>query len=201
MKSCKIIDRVFIYVSEQLCTVEETADFINFFFANIGADNVGIEAEGPDQLYTIDPKPDSKLEYFAPINCEAFIEIIKEFKDSKSSGVKDISSKLILDAIFSIPDVFVKLFVEYRMAAMLAGWRGYCSADMPPVLLIDITIKNWSCMEYVYEGTRIIYHLADWTFSIPFLINQGWQFLKSLVWLPASLVAKRQTLTNTLSPV
>lgn len=37
------------------------------------------------------------------------LEIVKDIGSSKSSGIKDLNSKLVIDSIYSIPEVYVKI--------------------------------------------------------------------------------------------
>lgn len=43
------------------------------------------------------------------INVEKFLEIVDELSYTKSSGVDDLNSRLIIDAMKGIPDIFVNI--------------------------------------------------------------------------------------------
>lgn len=59
--------------------------------------------------YSIDPEPDTEFSNFLPFDCNSFLETIKELNENKSSGIENINSKLILDAMKAIPHVFVRM--------------------------------------------------------------------------------------------
>lgn len=65
---------------------------------------------GSNELLQLDPAiSDTTMDDFIPINVDKLLEIVKELNESKSSGIPDISSSLVYDAIFAIPEVFVKV--------------------------------------------------------------------------------------------
>lgn len=103
-----IIDRVYYHGTTNLCPEEQTADVINDFFASVGS-NVGHDASINSSEVNIGPYPKVELLGFEPISQSVFLDIIKDMKENKSSGIQDINSKLILDAMNSIPEIFVKI--------------------------------------------------------------------------------------------
>lgn len=107
-KYTKIIDRVYHYGTQNLCSEDQTADIINSFFAQIGNNLLGNTVINLKKV-SIDPRPDTEFSRFGLMDCNSFFDIIKEMKENKSSGLQDINSKLILDAMRAIPEVFVKI--------------------------------------------------------------------------------------------
>lgn len=104
----KAIDRVFLDGTEVLCEEDNTADVINKFFAMVGT-NRGASNRNINEYKQLDPAPDVVLEEFIPITCDNLIDILKELNENKSSGVNEINSTLIFDAIYAIPEIFVKI--------------------------------------------------------------------------------------------
>lgn len=105
-RSEKTIERVYYYGTNVLCDEFETVRIINEFFASIGGNINLISNEGE---VTLGPVGDGEMSEFCPMTCNVFLEIIGELKSNKSSGLQDINSRLMLDIMNSLPEIFVKL--------------------------------------------------------------------------------------------
>lgn len=106
-KSKQVIDKVYYLGMHTICSVEETANIVNYCFATVG-DYVAKNIDCVEYRH-LDPVPDTELFEFKHIDCNTLFEIVKDFEVHKSSGSKNINSRLMLDARRAIPDVFVKL--------------------------------------------------------------------------------------------
>lgn len=102
------IGRVFRYGTDDLLSLSESIGAINTFFAEIGNK---IANEIPDMEH----KPlGSEVEHlsfdnFRMMTVNDFLDIQGDLKCSKSSGIDGLCSKLIIDIMYSMPYVFVRL--------------------------------------------------------------------------------------------
>lgn len=103
------IERVFRHGTDILLDLPESAEEINYFFATIGNRTANTGNYGDIDAILLDPASQVKLMEFTPFTCDSLLEILKELSLHKSSGIKDISTSLLFDAIKAIPEVFVKL--------------------------------------------------------------------------------------------
>lgn len=127
----KEIDCVFIPGSEILCGVDETVTIINNFFANIGKNNNinGVNYTSQNQL---DPTPDETMENFCKMDSITLINILKELNKSKSSGIEEINSTIIFDAIHSIHEIFVKVInLSLETGVFPESWKTARIAVLP----------------------------------------------------------------------
>lgn len=112
-QSCKAIDRVYSPGTNVLCREDETANVVNRFFAQVG-DKIGEEIKLNvlnRNFVQLSDKISNEygMAKILPINNVILFDILKELDCNKSSGVTDISSNFIFDAIAAMPDVFIKL--------------------------------------------------------------------------------------------
>lgn len=101
------ITQVFHYGCDILCREEEAADLINCFFASVGervADCMGFEP--PLQL---DSHVETAMEEFPLMNINTFMDIVSESNVDKPSGISEINTKIMLDAMKAVPLLFTKL--------------------------------------------------------------------------------------------
>lgn len=59
----------------------------------------------------LDQEVEPEMSMFRSTTCNEVLNIIKDFDVHKSSGVQNINSKIMLDAISAIPTVFVDLII------------------------------------------------------------------------------------------
>lgn len=82
-------------------TVEE----INDYFASVG-ERVSSQIDHTP-FRTLDEKVnDTEMSYFNQLTVSRFLEIVLELKISKSSGIPDLNSHLVIHAMKIIPEVF-----------------------------------------------------------------------------------------------
>lgn len=101
------VREVFRHGTDFLCTEEESVEVINNFFAGIG--EMVIQNQNYVEYKQLDDKLDDGLLEFKCMNVNDFLEIVKELKSNKSSGVKDLNTVFILDAMKVIPNIYVKI--------------------------------------------------------------------------------------------
>lgn len=106
-KSNQKIGRVFEYGSDTLCDEETSVNVINEFFAYIG-ENIMKDLSNVEHKQ-LDPPNDTVKDGFNLISTVKFLEIVDELNYTKSSGVDDLNSRLIIDAMKGIPSIFVKI--------------------------------------------------------------------------------------------
>lgn len=85
----------------------ETANVINQFFSTVG-DRVSEQIE-PTEFTQLDGRVQISFNQFTPMTQNDLLEIVKDIGTSKSSDIKDLSGKLVVDSIHSIPEVYVKI--------------------------------------------------------------------------------------------
>lgn len=56
-----------------------------------------------------DPVGAYSIDQFKTLTVDGFLEIIADFDVQKSSGIKGMSSNLLIDAMKAIPTVFIKI--------------------------------------------------------------------------------------------
>lgn len=101
------IERVFKHGSDVLLELQESADEINSFFATIGDRTATSVNNTP--FRQLDQPSSEKLMAYTPFTCESLLETLGELSIHKSSGVKDVSTRLLFDAIRAVPRIFVEL--------------------------------------------------------------------------------------------
>lgn len=103
------IGRVFEYNTTYLCSESESIDVINKFFAGVAERLLEQLDRSSVQVYSsnLDEKTELVFEEFTPITVNIFLEIIATFSYTKSSGYEDLNSKLLLDTMKCIPQIFV----------------------------------------------------------------------------------------------
>lgn len=101
------IREVFRHGTEILCNEEESVEIINCFFAGIG--EMVVQNQRYEEYKQLDCKLDDKLLEFDDMTVNDFLEIVKDLKSNKSSGVKDLNTRCIIDAMRAIPNIFVKI--------------------------------------------------------------------------------------------
>lgn len=106
-KSSQQIGKVFEYGTNTLCDEESSVNRINEFFAAVG-ENI-MEGLPTVEYKQMDPPNDCSKNEFALMTVVKFLEIVDELNYSKSSGVDNLNSRLIIDAMKGIPNVFVKI--------------------------------------------------------------------------------------------
>lgn len=57
----------------------------------------------------MDPRCKNEKSVFKPINLTVFLEIVSELSYSKSSGIDNVDTKLIIDGMKGVPEVFLKV--------------------------------------------------------------------------------------------
>ena len=92
-----------------LCTGKEANDVMNEYFINIGKE---LASKLPDSHfdYNINGVCNLQLSVFNEFTNEILFKILKETSLTKSSGLDEISTRLLVDAFYAIPDILVKFF-------------------------------------------------------------------------------------------
>ena len=92
-----------------LCIGKEANDVMNEYFINIGKD---LDSKLPDSHfdYNINGVCNLQLSVFNEFTNEILFKILKETSLTKSSGLDEISTRLLVDAFYAIPDILVKFF-------------------------------------------------------------------------------------------
>lgn len=105
-KNCSEVERVYKTGTTELLNPIDSVNEINEFFARVG-DRITITEEVSYKQY--DERKQCILEHFTPISESTLLDTLKEFNVHKSSGIKDLPTDLLFDAIRVKPDIFVKL--------------------------------------------------------------------------------------------
>lgn len=130
-EQAKEIDCVFLPGTDILCEINQTVEIINEFFAGIGI-NHGDSSDKYNLQDQLDPMPDEVMEVFGEIDSTSLINILKELNESKSSGIEDINSTLIFDAIYAIPEIFVKVIhLSLQTGVFPENWKTARIAVLP----------------------------------------------------------------------
>lgn len=86
----------------------DRVDEINNYFATVGERVVDEITFVPTQM--LDERViDTEMSYFNEITISRFLEIVSELKTTKSSGIEDLNSCLVIQAMKTIPHVFVHI--------------------------------------------------------------------------------------------
>lgn len=85
-KSSSNIERVYYHRTHNLCPEDQTANVINNCFVQIGKYDL-YNTNAVSNRVSIDPTPDSELVNFTLLDCNSFLEIIKDLNENKSSGI------------------------------------------------------------------------------------------------------------------
>lgn len=89
----------------------------------------------------LDEAPDTTMDEFGLIDCTMLLEIVNSLSDSKASGVKDISSRLMFDAISAIPENFVKIInMSLRTGVFPDDWKTARLQSSPKKETVDTSI-------------------------------------------------------------
>lgn len=100
------VERVF-EPDGQLCSLQDSVNLITEFFAKVG-DRVANIINSKPYAQWDHPVP-FIMDRFTLFNEESLIKIVNEFSIEKSSGIKDVPPKALVDAIRARPDIFVTL--------------------------------------------------------------------------------------------
>lgn len=108
--STEFIYQVLTFYAEKMREV----DVVNNFFAQVGdkiSEEISALCNVCRNFTQLDEEIDSEhgMSEFKLMNVDILFEILKELDSAKSSGVVDLGSNFIFDAIAAIPEVFVKL--------------------------------------------------------------------------------------------
>lgn len=102
------IDTVFEHGTETLLSREESVEEINRFFAGVG-ERVTREIENTDYVQ-LDESPNVEfLSRLGQMTISKFLKIVKGLKCSKSSGIAEINSRVMICSMVAVPTVFVHL--------------------------------------------------------------------------------------------
>lgn len=99
------IERVFKYGTEELLSLQNSVNEINEFFATVG-DRVEVSTCN-EHFVQYDPPGSCLLTTFTLFTCESSLEILGELSVHKSSGIQDLPTSLLFDAIRAVPEIFV----------------------------------------------------------------------------------------------
>lgn len=104
-KSQVPVERVFKHGTTELLNFQESADEINKFFALVGDRTASTLS---DELFTQKDTPAvGIMEKFTPFTYGSLLDTLKELSPHKSSGIRDIATSVLFDAIGAVPEVFV----------------------------------------------------------------------------------------------
>lgn len=106
-KECVGIERVFKLDTDILLDPSDSVNEINDFFAHVGDRIIFEECSLPH--IQLDESSSTPLNNFTLFDEASLLDLLKEISTHKSSGIKDITTDLLFDAIRSKPDIFVKL--------------------------------------------------------------------------------------------
>lgn len=103
----RVIDQVYNPDTMELCSSETSVEQINNFFAEVGE---RVIKSLPHLDYTQhDEEVDIHMKEFELMGSTEYYDIIKEMDYSKASGVCDINTTLLLDAMKALPNVFLDI--------------------------------------------------------------------------------------------
>lgn len=171
----KKIDQVFLYGTSHLCSENDTADTINEFFATVG-ERISEEL-GSLSYKQLDRSIDFEFSNFPLMSVDTFIDLVADLKTSKPCGIEDLNSKIIIDAMCALPELFTKLCNsslingKFPTACKLARIsiipkKGdpRCMDNLRPISILSILgkiiekfVKN-TIVQYLEEND-IFYHL------------------------------------------
>lgn len=101
------ITNVFHYNTNILCSESETANILNDFFASVG-ERV-CENLASLNYIQLDDVTDSNLCEFPLMTVDAFQNIVSELNVNKPSGIPELSTKVLLEAMQAVPLLFIKM--------------------------------------------------------------------------------------------
>ena len=105
----KKVDEISHPIGGHMCSGKEANDLMNEYFINIGkelADRLPISNFNPDR----NTNSGFQLSTFGEFTTANLFKILKETSLTKSSGLDEISTRLLVDAFYSIPEVLVKFY-------------------------------------------------------------------------------------------
>lgn len=109
-KSEAKIGKVFRHGADILCNEQESVEVINKFFATVGET---VTRNQPVIDYKqLDERVEIDMNNFKAMTVDSFLKIVGELSYAKSSGIDDLNSKLIIDAMKAIPEVYTKICNE-----------------------------------------------------------------------------------------
>ena len=108
MKS-RNVDAILNPYTERLCTGNEANDLMNEYFINIGKELAEKlpPSSGNYNQYEICI---TNLSVFDELTKDHLLKILRKLPLSKSSGLEEISTRLLVDAFHSIPDILIKFY-------------------------------------------------------------------------------------------
>ena len=106
--------------TKEMIESENTADFINDYFTNIGP-NLAKDLRKPWSF--VGEKPDEILDELLTNEVE-IIELCKGININKSSSIENLSSEIIRDAFEAIPSMVVELFnLSFNKSEIPVEWK------------------------------------------------------------------------------
>ena len=107
--SNKKVEAIMNLVVGELCTGKEANDLMNKYFVNIGQE---LADKLPVTNFEVNRNEmcGSQLSSFDELTRDELFKILKEISLSKSSGLDKISTRLLVDAFYGIPDILVTFY-------------------------------------------------------------------------------------------
>ena len=103
------VDSIFNPVAERLCTGTEANDLMNDYFINIGND-LASNLPTCNTGYDHDDTCSTSLPVFEELTKDHLLKILKKISITKSSGLEEINTRILVDAFTSIPELLVKFY-------------------------------------------------------------------------------------------
>lgn len=104
----KRIEQVFKFGTITLLNKTDSVEEINNYFATVGERGVREIDYVPFKI--LDEKViDTEMSFFNEITITRFLEIVSDMKTTKSSGIEDLNSCLVIKAMKIMPQVFVHI--------------------------------------------------------------------------------------------
>ena len=103
------VEAIMNLVVGELCTGKEANDLMNKYFVNIGQE---LADKLPVTNFEVNRNEmcGSQLSSFDELTRDELFKILKEISLSKSSGLDQISTRLLVDAFYGIPDILVTFY-------------------------------------------------------------------------------------------
>ena len=103
------VDSIFNPAAERLCTGKEANDLMNDYFINIGND-LASNLPTCNTGYDHDDTCSTSLPVFEELTKDHLLKILKKISITKSSGLEEINTRILVDAFTSIPELLVKFY-------------------------------------------------------------------------------------------
>ena len=100
---------IFNPAAERLCTGKEANDLMNDYFINIGND-LASKLPTCNTGYDHDDTCSTSLPVFEELTKDDLLQILKKISITKSSGLEEINTRILVDAFTSIPELLVKFY-------------------------------------------------------------------------------------------